>query len=88
MTDRTSSGMKNAAISAMFTVLMLLLGWVYADGQSARSDSKLAIDVLRVNQSNDRERIATLEEGFRGMLRQLDRIEASVNEVKTRVNNR
>lgn len=85
MTDKAEHAMKNILISGMFTILLLVVGWVYAEGKEARAITVAAVAELQAGRITDLQRLATLEEAVRGLSRQLDRIEQGVDEVKTRV---
>jgi septal ring factor EnvC (AmiA/AmiB activator) len=85
MTDRISSNAKTAVIGAMWALLLMVVGWQYSEAQTARAQEQAEIAQLRQVVSDQRERTARIEEIVISVQRQLDRIERSVDEVKSRV---
>lgn len=79
-----NSGWRGVALSALFAVLLAVAGWTATDSQTARNDMRADIVALQKERAADAQRIATLEEGMRQLLRYLDRIESGVDELRRR----
>lgn len=70
-----SESWQKPAISALWAVLLALVGWIYVDAATARADQAKTIQALS-------ERVATQEESTRNIRESLVRIELGVNELR------
>lgn len=75
MTEKQRDNWQRAVIAGLWAVLLLLVGWIYADASSARADQ------LKITQALT-ERVAILEEANRNVRESLKRIEDGINELR------
>lgn len=73
--DTQNAGWQKAANVALWAVVLMLVGWIYADAASARAEQAKTIQALS-------ERVATQEEATRNIHQSLERIESGVNELR------
>lgn len=82
--EHGNGGWQKTALTALWAVLMVVAGWIYADARATQNQQREDIAAIQKQASLDQQRIAISEEAIRQMQRSLDRIESGVEELKRR----
>lgn len=76
------NGWRSTIMGGLFTVLVLVIGWIATDVQTSRAEMTRKISEEQQKNSDQAQQIAVLEEAMRGLMRSVDRIESGVNELR------